>query len=139
MLVNSIENGIVIDHLSPGSGLKVLQYLEGDKRGGTVVLLMNAQSDKHERKDIIKIENLTDVDLSALGLLDSGATVNIIRDGQITEKIKLSLPEKVVGVITCKNPRCVTSVERGLPQVFHLVDGKVKEYRCEYCDEAVQV
>ncbi|MDR1271873.1 MAG: aspartate carbamoyltransferase regulatory subunit, partial [Clostridiales Family XIII bacterium] len=129
MLVNSIENGIVIDHLSPGSGLKILEYLGADRSNNTVVLLMNAQSGKHAKKDIIKIENLEDVDLSALGLLDHSATVNIIKDGVITEKIKLSLPEKVVGVIKCKNPRCVTSVEPSLSQVFYLVDSETEEYR----------
>jgi len=138
MEVNSIENGIVIDHIRAGSGLKLLSHLGIDTRTDTVALIMNAQSSKHGRKDIIKIENLTDVDLTALGLLDCGATVNFIEDGKLVRKIKLSLPERVVGVIRCKNPRCVTSVEPAIPHVFLLVDPETEEYRCEYCDESVR-
>ena len=98
---------------------------------------MNAQSQKHGKKDIIKIQNVTDVDLTVLGLIDPNATVNIIKDGKIAEKIKLSLPETVTNVIKCKNPRCVTSVENGIPHIFHLINPETREYRCEYCDEIV--
>ena len=139
MEVNSIENGIVIDHIRAGLGLKVLSYLGIDTRKDTVALIMNAQSNKNVRKDLIKIENLLDVDLAALGLLDCGATVNYIENGVLTRKVKLSLPERVTDVIKCKNPRCVTSVEPAIPHVFVLVDAKTEEYRCEYCDEIVKV
>ncbi|MDR3305994.1 MAG: aspartate carbamoyltransferase regulatory subunit [Clostridiales Family XIII bacterium] len=139
MEVNSIENGIVIDHIRAGFGMKVLQYLDVDTGRDTVALIMNAQSSKHGRKDIIKIENLIDVDMTALGLLDCGATVNIIEGGRLTRKVKLELPEKVVDVIKCKNPRCVTSTEPSIAHIFRLVDPSTEEYRCEYCDEIVRV
>ena len=138
VVINSIENGIVIDHLKAGSGMKVLQYLNIDTSKDTVAVIMNASSGKHGRKDIIKIENLHDVDLTALGLLDHGATVNIIENHELTKKIKLSLPQRVINVIKCKNPRCVTSSEPSIPHVFLLVDEESEQYRCEYCDEIVK-
>ena len=139
MEVNSIENGIVIDHLRAGTGLKVLSYLGFDNRKDTIALIMNAQSGKNGRKDLIKIENMLDVDLTALGLLDCGATVNYIEDGKLKKKVKLELPERVVNVIKCKNPRCVTSEEPAIPHIFLLVDAQSEEYRCEYCDDIVRV
>jgi aspartate carbamoyltransferase regulatory subunit len=139
MEVNSIERGIVIDHIKAGCGQKLLKYLDLDTSPETIALIMNASSRKHGRKDIIKIENITDVDLAALGLLDHTATVNIIEDGKIARKIKLSLPDRVVNVIKCKNPRCVTSVEPSIPHIFHLVDADKEEYSCEYCDEIVSL
>jgi aspartate carbamoyltransferase regulatory subunit len=139
MEVNSIGKGIVIDHIRAGYGMKVLSYLGVDTSRDTVALIMNAPSSKHGRKDIIKIENLTDVDIAALGLFDPGATVNIIEDGSITRKIHLSLPNTVKDVIKCKNPRCVTSVEPAIQHIFHLVDAGRQEYRCEYCDEIVKL
>ena len=139
MEINSVENGIVIDHIRAGMGLKVLSYLDIDTRKDTVALIMNALSNKYERKDLIKIENLFDVDLAALGLLDCGATVNYIENGKLIKKVKLALPERVTDVIKCKNPRCVTSVEPAIPHVFILVDAETEEYRCEYCDDIVSV
>ena len=138
MEVNEIENGIVIDHVRAGTGLKVISYLGVDTRTDTVALIMNAQSNKLGRKDVIKIENLLNVDLAALGLLDCGATVNYIENGELVKKVKLALPERVTNVIKCKNPRCVTSVEPAIPHVFLLVDPETEEYRCEYCDEIVR-
>ena len=139
MDVNAIENGIVIDHLRPGTGLKLLSYLGFDRRTDTVALIMNATSSKLGRKDVVKIENLLDVDLAALGLLDCGATVNYIESGVRVRKVKLALPERVTNVLICKNPRCVTSVEPAIPHVFVLVDPATEEYACEYCDEIVKV
>ena len=138
MEVNEIENGIVIDHIRAGTGLKVLSYLGIDTRTDTVALIMNASSNKLGRKDVIKIENLLNVDLAALGLLDCNATVNYIEDGVLAKKVKLSLPERVINVIKCKNPRCVTSVEPEIPHVFLLVDPQEEQYRCEYCDDIVR-
>ena len=100
---------------------------------------MNATSKKHGRKDLIKIENVTDVDLTVLGLLDPNAPVNIIENGKIVKKINLALPQTVTNVIKCKNPRCVTSVERNAPHIFHLMNAQTREYRCEYCDEIVSM
>ena len=139
MIVNSIERGIVIDHITAGTGNRILDYLKIDTKKNTVAFIMNATSKKHGRKDLIKIENVTDVDLTVLGLLDPNATVNIIENGQIVKKINLELPTTVTNVIRCKNPRCVTSVERNAPHIFHLLDAQTREYRCEYCDEIVSM
>ena len=139
MIVNSIERGIVIDHITAGTGNRILDYLKIDTKKNTVAFIMNATSKKHGRKDLIKIENVTDVNLTVLGLLDPNATVNIIENGRIVKKINLELPKTVTNVIKCKNPRCVTSVERNAPHIFHLMNAETREYRCEYCDEIVSM
>ena len=136
MEINSIANGIVIDHIRAGFGMKVLEYLNIDTKRDMVAFIMNATSQKYERKDIIKIYNITDVDLTVLGLIEHNATVNIIKDHIIVDKIKLSLPERVANVIRCKNPRCITSVE-AVPHIFHLVN-KSGMYSCDYCDNIVR-
>ena len=138
--IDSIERGIVIDHITAGFGLSIINHLEVDKNGdNTIACIMNATSKKHGRKDVVKIENLVDVDMAVLGLIDPNATVNIIEGGKRTKKVKLELPKKVVNVLTCKNPRCVTSVEPNAPQVFHLTDEQIRQYRCDYCDDLVVV
>ena len=139
MIVDSIERGIVIDHITAGTGHRIIDALNIDTKAHTVAFIMNATSEKHGRKDLIKIENVTDVDLTVLGLLDPTATVNIIENGQIVKKISLELPETVVDVIKCKNPRCVTSVERNAHHIFHLMNAETHEYRCEYCDDIVNM
>ena len=136
MEINSIANGIVIDHIRTGFGLKVLEYLNIDTGRGSVALIMNVVSNKHGRKDLIKLENVESVDVEVLGLIDHNATIIYIKDNKIVKKEKLSLPEKVTNVIRCKNPRCVTSIE-AVPHVFHLVHDSEK-YRCEYCDNIVK-
>jgi aspartate carbamoyltransferase regulatory subunit len=138
MIVDSIEKGIVIDHISAGLGLSILDHLDVDKTN-TIAYIMNAASKKYGRKDLVKIENVVDVDLAVLGLLDPNATVNVIENGIIIEKINLKLPEKVVNVLKCKNPRCVTSIEVNAPQIFHLADEEQRVYRCEYCDDLLSV
>ncbi len=136
MIVDSIEKGIVIDHITAGLGMTILGYLNIDKTKNTVAFIMNATSSKHGRKDLIKIENVVDVNFTVLGLIDPTATVNIIENSKIAEKITLKLPETVTNVIKCKNPRCVTSVEK-VSHVFHLVDEETREYKCDYCDDIV--
>lgn len=136
MIINSIEKGIVIDHIKAGWGMRIINYLNLDEFESTVAFIMNATSKKHERKDIVKLEGVTDVNLDALGLIDHSATVNVIENGKIVNKITLTLPKKVTDVIKCKNPRCVTSIE-DVPHIFHLVDEEKESYRCEYCDETV--
>jgi aspartate carbamoyltransferase regulatory subunit len=136
MQINSISKGIVIDHIRGGHGMKVLGHLDVDPTRDTVALIINAVSEKHGRKDIIKIENLTEVDLDVLGLMEPAATVNVIQNGTISDKIKLKLPKKVVDVIHCKNPRCVTSQEQ-VPHTFRLAD-ETGLYRCIYCDNLLR-
>lgn len=133
--INSIKRGIVIDHITAGLGVKIFNYLRLEKADFSVALIMNAPSSKRGRKDIIKIENELFIDLKVLGLIDPNITINIIEQERIIDKIKLELPEKVENVIMCKNPRCVTSVEKSVPHVFHLVSRENREYRCEYCDD----
>jgi len=139
MIVDSIEKGIVIDHITAGFGLAIIDHLAIDRSKNTIACIMNASSKKYGKKDLVKIENVVDVDMAVLGLIDPNATVNIIENGIIKEKINLQLPEKVINVINCKNPRCVTSVEVNAPQIFHLTDDANREYRCEYCDDLVTV
>ena len=139
MIVDSIEKGIVIEHITAGFGLYVIDKLAIDRSKNTIACIMKASSRKYGKKDLVKIENVVDVDMAVLGLIDPNATVNIIENGIIKEKIHLRLPEKVVNVVKCRNPRCVTSVEANAPHVFHLTDEGHREYRCEYCDDLVAV
>ena len=134
MKIGHIENGIVLDHITPGNGMNIYNVLNLGKLDCTVALIKNADSPKMGKKDIIKISTHLDIDLDVLGYLDPGITVNIIRDGQVAEQKKLALPERVVGVIKCKNPRCITSVEREIVHEFKLTDPVKKVYRCIYCE-----
>ena len=129
MEVTSIQNGIIIDHVPAGTALKVLEYLKIDPSKTKLALIMNTDSHMYGTKDIIKIEDETEsIDLDVLGLVARTATVGIVRGGKIVEKKKPTLPEHVVNIIKCVNPRCVT-------QMFHLVHSDRQEYRCDYCDE----
>jgi aspartate carbamoyltransferase regulatory subunit len=135
LTINSIKNGIVIDHIKAGFGMKIYKYLELDKVDYSVALIMNAESRKLGKKDIIKIENNLEMDFDVLGFIDPNITIDIIKDESIYKKIKLKLPRRVENIIESKNPRCVTSVEKNIPHIFNLVDEKTGEYRCEYCDQ----
>lgn len=138
MEVTSITNGIIIDHVDAGTALTVLRYIKVDPTKAKLALIMNATSHALGAKDIIKIEDVEDLNLDALGFVAPHATINIVRGGTIVEKHRPGLPEHLVGVITCKNPRCVTTTERGLEQRFHLASAERREYRCDYCDEAAE-
>jgi len=133
--IEKIRNGIVIDHIKSGQGIRIFNWLGLDKSPYTVAFVVNANSRQMGRKDIIKIDNTIDINFNLLGLIDPSITVNIIENEKITEKIKLRLPEKVENVILCKNPRCVTSTEKYIPHIFNLVNPEQRTYRCEYCDE----
>lgn len=135
LTINGMDRGIVIDHIRAGLGIKIFNYLKLDKADYTVALIMNASSTKLGKKDIIKIENVIDIDYTVLGLIDPNITINVIENEKIKEKIKLHLPDRVENIIKCKNPRCVTSVEGHIPHIFYLVDEARGEYRCQYCDE----
>ena len=136
MEVNSITNGVVIDHIRAGFGLKLLEHLNIDTGRGSVALIMNVASNKHGKKDLIKLENVENVDVDVLGLIDHNATVIYIKNEEIIKKVKLSLPKKITNVFECKNPRCITSAE-AIPHIFHLMDDSGK-YRCEYCDNIMK-
>lgn len=141
MVIDSIKNGIVIDHIKAGRGMTLLSYLEFDNEHDTVAIIMNASSARRGKKDIIKIENVkgTAVDMDVVGLIDPGATVNIIEDEVIKAKIRPTLPKRVENVIRCRNPRCVTASERGIRHEFVLNDAEKQQYRCVYCDEMVSM
>lgn len=139
MEVTSISEGIIIDHVPAGTALKVLQLLHIDPAHTTLALIMNTTSQRFGSKDIIKIEGTHNIDLNVLGLVASTATVCIVRGGEIVSKLTPTLPQHVTDVITCVNPRCVTTVERALAQRFHLVDASTHEYRCDYCDEEAKL
>ncbi|MCT4688782.1 aspartate carbamoyltransferase regulatory subunit [Vallitalea sp.] len=132
--INGIKKGIVIDHIKAGLGYKIFKELKLDEADCTTALIKNAPSNKLGKKDLIKIDNVIDLNLDVLGLIDPGLTITIIDDENIVDKIKLSIPEKVVGILKCNNPRCVTTIEKNEDITFTLVDPEKKEYKCEYCD-----
>ena len=133
--IEKIKNGIVIDHIRSGQGIRVFNWLGLDKAPYTVAFVVNANSRDMGRKDIIKIDNTISINFDLLGLIDPNITVNIIEDEKVTEKITLKLPEKVENVILCKNPRCITSTEKYVPNIFRMENPEKRTYRCEYCDE----
>ena len=133
--IDKIKNGIVIDHIRAGYGIRVFNWLGLDKAPYTVAFVVNANSRIMGKKDIIKIDNAITINFDILGLIDPNITVNIIKDLSISGKIKLQLPERVENILVCKNPRCITSTEKYIPHVFHLENAKLQTYRCEYCDE----
>jgi len=133
--IEQIKNGIVIDHIKAGQGIKIFNWLGLDKAPYTVAFVINASSKILGRKDVIKIDNNITINFDVLGLIDPNITVNIIKDEHVVVKEKLKLPEKVENVLICKNPRCITSTEKYIPHVFHLENQELQTYRCEYCDE----
>ncbi|MDR0386514.1 MAG: aspartate carbamoyltransferase regulatory subunit [Treponema sp.] len=133
--IAKIKNGIVIDHIKAGQGIRIFNWLGLEKARYTVAFVVNATSEHMGRKDIIKIDNAITINFDILGLIDPNITVNVIEDEKITKKIKLKLPERVENVLICKNPRCITSTEAYIPHIFHLENPELRTYRCEYCDE----
>ena len=134
MNIDSIKNGIVIDHITAGRGMKLYALLGLDSLDCCVALIKNVSSRKMGKKDIIKIDSDFDVDVDILGFVDPGVTVNIIRDGETVEKKTIDLPEKLTNVLKCKNPRCISITEQELPQIFKLTDKARRTYRCIYCE-----
>lgn len=137
MNIDSIKNGYVIDHIQAGEALEIYNYLNLGDLDTQVAIIKNAKSKKSGRKDIIKIDEITDINLDILGYLDSKITVNKIVNGKIVDKYHPELPEKLVNIIKCKNPRCITSIEQELPHICELTDRENKVYRCKYCEEKV--
>ncbi|MBR3641912.1 MAG: aspartate carbamoyltransferase regulatory subunit [Parasporobacterium sp.] len=135
--ISGIHNGVVLDHIRAGKSMEIYRYLGLDKLDCQVAIIKNAPSKKMGRKDIIKIEADGDfLNLDALGYIDHRITVNVIKDDEIVEKKALALPKKIKGIIHCKNPRCITSIEQELPHIFVLTDPDKKIDRCVYCEEA---
>ena len=133
--ISGLNEGIVLDHIQAGRSMDIYFKLGLDRLDCQIAIIKNARSRKMGRKDIIKIEELTDINLDVLGFIDNNITVNIIESGRIVEKKKLTLPEQVRGVIRCKNPRCITAVETDVEHIFRLADRERHLYRCIYCEQ----
>lgn len=137
MNIDSIKNGIVIDHITAGKGMEIYQLLGLGNLSCMVALINNAVSEKMGRKDIIKIDEIIELDTDVLGYVDPNVTVSIISNGKTVEKKKMSLPLELEDVLRCRNPRCICSTEQELPNIFKLVDPAKREYRCIYCESKV--
>ena len=134
--VGKIEEGFVLDHIKAGQSLSIYHHLQLDKMDCTVAIIKNAKSDKMGKKDILKVEcDIELLDMDVLAVIDRDITVNVIKDGEIVEKKELMLPTEIKNVFKCKNPRCITSIEQELPQIFFLADENKGLYRCRYCEE----
>ena len=135
MIIGKIENGIVLDHIKAGHGMELYKILGLDKVNDCqVALIKNAESEKMGRKDIIKIDKRMDINLDAIGYVDPGITINFIENGKLSKRTHIDPPEKIVDVIRCKNPRCITTVEQEIPHIFRLTDKANGIYRCIYCE-----
>ncbi len=134
MKIDAIVNGIVIDHITAGKGMKLYQFLGLENLDCPVALIKNVSSKVMGKKDINKIDADIAIDLDAIGYIDPDATVNIIKNGELVDKKKLNLPEKITNVIKCKNPRCITTTEQELDHIFKLTDKENRVYRCIYCE-----
>lgn len=134
MNIDSIKNGVVIDHITAGRAMELYHLLKFDTLDCSIALIKNVASRKTGKKDIIKIDSDVDIDVDVLGYVDPDVTINIIKDGVIVEKKRVDLPKRLVNVVFCKNPRCITSTEQELAHVFNLTDYDNRIYRCEYCE-----
>lgn len=134
--VGRIEEGFVLDHIKAGTSLTIFHQLKLDKIDCTSAIIQNVKSNKMGRKDILKVECPLDMlNMEVLGYMDHKITVNVIKNGEIVDKLDLSLPTQITNIVKCKNPRCITSIEQELPHIFKLTDEKCKVYRCIYCEE----
>ena len=138
MIIGKIENGLVLDHIKAGQGMKLYEVLGLDKLDCQVALIKNADSEKMGKKDIIKIDQLIDVDIDAIGFVDPGITVNTIKDGKLAKRTHIEMQEKIEGFVKCKNPRCITTIEQELPHKFVLTDREKGVYRCIYCESKLE-
>ncbi len=134
MHIDSIKDGIVIDHITAGRGMELYHLLGLDKLDCSIALIKNVHSNKMGKKDIIKIDADVVLDIKILGYVDPGVTIDIIKDGKLVDKKNISLPSEIKNVIFCKNPRCITSTEQELPHVFKLTDAENRVFRCVYCE-----
>lgn len=136
MNIDGVSTGIVLDHIDAGKSMLIYKLLHLDRLDCAVAIIQNAKSDKYGKKDIIKIDQIIDLNFDMLGYVDPHITVNIVKDGKLYEKKHMALPKRLQNVISCSNPRCITSVEKGVDQRFYLANEEHRIYRCEYCDTA---
>ena len=137
--ITSIKNGFMLDHINAGMGVKIFRYLNLDKLGHQVALIINADSKKMGKKDIIKIENIEEINYTVLGLLSPGITINEVRNEKIISKVNPELPNKIQDILICENPNCITLQEKYVPHSFTLVDKEKESYKCEYCEQIVNL
>mgnify|MGYP003255485743 FL=1 len=137
--ITTIKDGLVIDHIKSGIGIKIFNYLNLDKLNSQVALIMNVKSEKMGKKDIIKIENSLGFDYTIITLLSPHLTINEVKNGAIYKKIKPELPQKVVDILRCNNPRCITTVESYVPHTFKLINEDKGTYKCDYCDHIIKL
>jgi aspartate carbamoyltransferase regulatory subunit len=138
MKIDSIKNGIVLDHITAGKSMKIYKNLGLDDVDCSVAIIKNVKSEKMGKKDIIKMDDYFEINLDAIGYVDPNVTVCIIEDGKISKKYKVELPKRLINIAACKNPRCITSAERDLDQVFLLTDKENRIYRCQYCESKLK-
>ena len=134
MRIDEITNGIVIDHIKAGKGMQIYHFLRLGELDCPVAIIKNVTSHRMGKKDLIKVDTPMDIDLDVLGYIDEGITVNVIKDGKRVDKLNPHLPQKLVNIIKCKNPRCITTTEQEIDQIFNLTDKEKKVYRCAYCE-----
>ena len=138
MNIDSITNGYVIDHITAGKAMEIYNLLKLNEVDSQVAIITNAKSKKSGKKDIIKIDKDIDIDIDAIGFIDHNVTVNVVKNSEIIEKRKLTLPERIVNLAKCNNPRCITSIEKDLDQIFVLTDRENEVYRCRYCEMSLK-
>lgn len=138
MYIDSITNGIVIDHIKAGKAMEIYKILGLEKLDCPVAIIKNVHSDKMGKKDIIKVDSDIDIDLNAIGYVDPEITINVIKDGKIIEKKHIELPLMIKNIVRCKNPRCITTTEQELDHIFKLTNREERIYRCIYCESKVQ-
>lgn len=136
--IDSIDRGVVLDHIQAGKAMQIYHYLGLDKLDSSVAIIKNVKSNRMGKKDIIKIEDAMDTGLDVIGFIDPNITVNYIDDGRIIRKTNITMPERIENVAKCRNPRCITSTEQGLKHVFVLTDRERGVYRCLYCEHAFE-
>ena len=134
--IGGLNEGIVLDHIHAGGAMEIYNYLNLEKLDCSVAIIKNAKSNKMGKKDIVKIDQIIDIDFNMLAFLEPNMTINYIKDGVRVEKKQLDLPEHIYGIIKCKNPRCITSIEQELPHRFKLTNREKALYRCEYCEQS---
>ncbi len=138
MKIDSIKNGIVIDHIQAKKGMEIYNALNLKDLDCSVAIITNAKSEKKGRKDIIKIDKDIEINMDVIGFIEPNATINIVKDDKLVDKYNVQLPEKIVNIAKCQNPRCITSIEKDLDQVFTLTDKENQVYRCKYCEMSLK-
>lgn len=138
MNIDSIKNGFVIDHIQAGKAMEIYEKLHLNKLNCQVAIITNAKSNKTGKKDIIKIDKNIDIDIATLGFVDPNITINIVKDDKIVKKFHPEPPESLINIVECQNPRCITSIEKDLDQIFILTDKEKQIYRCKYCEMSLK-